>query len=175
MTGPRCLCGSEGRTVIRPRKISLSRWSAIVDDEFYRCENCGEEWYAPGQMQVTQERAAKLIRQNHGLVSPERIRFLRSRYGITQSQLERMLGVGPKTVIRWEKGSVVPTLAANRLLELLEKMPAVAELLAEEHGVILRPVHHHVSLPSNQFSLVLKQANVYLPTADSEEPKEAVA
>jgi len=39
------------------------------------------------------------------LLAPEEIRSIRARYGLSQAELERMLGLGAKTVVRWEPGA----------------------------------------------------------------------
>jgi HTH-type transcriptional regulator/antitoxin MqsA len=131
------ICGGSSKLVIEAREIKVGRWSATVDDEFMRCEKCGEETYLAGQMKATQERAARVIREREKILSPERVRAIRERYGLTQSQLERLLRVGPKTVVRWERGSVMPSAAINTLLKVLDNMPVVVADLAVENGVLL--------------------------------------
>jgi HTH-type transcriptional regulator/antitoxin MqsA len=128
--GYRCLCGSRGELVTAPREITIGHWSVNVDDTFIRCPACGEEWYLPGQMDASQKKAAALIREKHHLMSPDRIRALRLRMGLSQPALEQLLGVGPKTVTRWEKGTVVPGAPVSRLLEVIENSPGVVAKLA---------------------------------------------
>jgi len=146
--GYRCLCGGEGRLVTEPREITLGHWSVTVDDTFVRCLSCDERWYLPGQMAASQEKAAALIREKHHLMAPEAIRALRERMGLTQTALEQLLGVGPKTVTRWEKGSVVPSATANRLLALMESDPTTALKLCGTYGVSLSKftrLHTHIT------------------------------
>jgi putative zinc finger/helix-turn-helix YgiT family protein len=131
------VCGGQAIQVVEPREVKLGRWSAIVDDTFMRCGACGETYYLPDQMHATQMRAAQIIRERHGLFAPDRIRALRAKYGLTQLQLERLMGVGPKTVARWEGGGVVPSAAAHRLLRVLEGVPAAVFDLARSEGVVL--------------------------------------
>ncbi len=54
-------------------------------------------------------------------VTPDRIRSLRQRLGLTQERLANMLGVTWTTVNRWEAGSSSPTGMPARLLILLER------------------------------------------------------
>jgi HTH-type transcriptional regulator/antitoxin MqsA len=112
-----------------PREIRIGRRSVIVEDEFQRCQRCGNEFYQPEQMRATQIRAAEQIRTRLGLISPHRIRVLRSKLQLTQRQLEQALGVGPKTVVRWERGTVFPSMTSNKLLCLLEECPQTLSLL----------------------------------------------
>lgn len=134
MNQDRCPCGGVAELLTQPRKFTLGHWSITIDATFMKCSQCGEEWYSAALMQATQEKAASLVRQKYGLLDPERIRSLRRRYGWTQADLEHVLGVGAKTVVRWEKGSVVPGSATNTLMEILESNPGEAERLSTKHG-----------------------------------------
>jgi HTH-type transcriptional regulator/antitoxin MqsA len=130
-------CGAKAALVVEPREVRLGRRRVRVDDAFMRCENCKEEFYLPGQLSATQRRAADVVRESEGRLSPTRIRSIREQLGLTQSAFERLLDSGPKTVVRWERGSVIPNGVANTLLRLLEVFPVAAKLLAHWHGVNL--------------------------------------
>src|SRR5947207_15274223 len=54
-------------------------------------------------------------------VTPDRIRNLRRRLGLSQERLANVLGVTWTTVNRWEAGSSSPTGMPARLLVLLER------------------------------------------------------
>ncbi|MBA2245904.1 MAG: type II toxin-antitoxin system MqsA family antitoxin [Gemmatimonadetes bacterium] len=120
------------------REVQIGQRSAVVEDEFFRCIKCGEELYAPGMMDAVMRRAAEKIRREEGLLIPAEIRAIRERYGLTQTEFERLLGVGPKTVVRWERGTVFQNAATDALLRLLDANEENARLLAERHGVTLR-------------------------------------
>jgi HTH-type transcriptional regulator/antitoxin MqsA len=100
--------------------------------------DCGGELYAPGQAAATQRRASARIREQDGLLRPEEIRAIRERLGLSQRAFERLLGVGAKTVVRWERGTVFQNRATDALLRLVGSFGAAAEFLAERHGVELR-------------------------------------
>jgi hypothetical protein len=46
--------------------------------------------------------------------------------------LENLLGVGSKTVVRWEKGTVFQSATADRLMRLILRVPAVMGILASD-------------------------------------------
>lgn len=117
----------------RPVTIGSRTTSAV--DEFFRCHACGEEVYLPGQMEATQIRAARAVRAAEGLLQPEEIRAIREGLSLSQHAFERLLGVGPKTVVRWERGTVFQSAATNALLRVLREFPEVAGFLAQEHGI----------------------------------------
>ena len=121
------------------REFLVGRWKTEIDHECCACGACGVEFYEPHQMELSQQKAANVVRARMGVVHPGRIRALRQRYRLSQVQLERMLGVGAKMVVRWERGTVLPSLAASRLIEVLDDVPvAVFRSLAKKRGVVPR-------------------------------------
>jgi HTH-type transcriptional regulator/antitoxin MqsA len=90
-------------------------------------------------MAATQRRASDAIRAEEGLLSAREIREIREELGLTQQGLERLLGVGPKTVVRWERGTVFQNRSTDSLLRVLRAFPEASGFLAERHGVVLHP------------------------------------
>ncbi len=131
------VCGGSAELVREVRPISIGGRSAEAEDEFYRCTQCGEELYLPGMMDAVMRRATTRVREQDGLLTPEQVREVRRRYGLTQPVFERLLGVGVNTVVRWERGTVPQNAAADSLLRLIEQFPENARFLAELHGVQL--------------------------------------
>lgn len=134
-------CPQCGRGPVRDvelrREFLVGRWSTEIAHECCVCDACGEEFYDPHQAEVSELKAVAAVRAKVGLVAPERIRALRSRYGLSQAQLERLLGIGAKMVVRWERGTVLPSLAASRLIEVLDDVPVtVFRKLAAKRGVV---------------------------------------
>jgi HTH-type transcriptional regulator/antitoxin MqsA len=117
------------------REVSIGTRSAHVMDRFLRCSGCGEAFYLPGQMDATLSRASEAIRKREGLLTPVEIRTIRIRLGLSQHGFEQLLGVGPKTVVRWEKGTVFQNRATDSLLRVVAEFPEVARFLARLHGV----------------------------------------
>ncbi len=106
-------------------------------DHLMRCTACGEAWYTHEQAMASSRARAAVLRRHAGLLTPDDIRALRDRLGLSQAQLETVLGTGPKTVVRWEKGTVCQSRAADRLLRLLATTPANLETMAQLSGVRL--------------------------------------
>jgi HTH-type transcriptional regulator/antitoxin MqsA len=126
------VCGELSASLVREEKaISIGRRSAVVEDEHLRCEGCGSEYATPEQMHQTQQRAVAAIRAEERLLTPEEILRIRRKYGLSQAQLEALLRTGPKTVVRWERGTVFQSAAADTLLRLLDRDPNVARTLAQ--------------------------------------------
>ena len=59
-----------------------------------------------------------------------RLRTIRKNLGLTQVELEKLLGLGRKVVTRWERGINPPNPATLRLLFMLERNPGLISKLA---------------------------------------------
>ena len=132
------LCNNVARVTREHRETVWGARRVMVDDEFYRCEHCGEEFYRFDMAEEHSRRTAAAIRAEDGLLQPDEVRLIRMRYGMSQAGLEKLIGSGEKTVVRWEKGSVAQNATADTLLRVLRDHPEVVEKLAEERGVRVR-------------------------------------
>lgn len=108
-------------------------------DEFYRCGQCEEEFLELGKMDESLQRATAVIRAEDGLLAPEEIVELRRKYGLTQAGLERLIGAGEKTVVRWERGTVSQSRTADTLLRVLRDFPDVVAHLAQRRRRPAKP------------------------------------
>ncbi len=132
---PLCDGTLQGQDEVRDLQIG-SRTAAVLH-RFYRCDSCGEQLYTPGQMATVQMLASDKIRDEEGLLRSSQIHTIRTRLGLTQHQFEQLLGVGPKTVVRWEKGTVFQNGATDSLLRVVSDVPGTAQYLAGLHKVDL--------------------------------------
>jgi HTH-type transcriptional regulator/antitoxin MqsA len=103
---------------------------AVPDIEHGLCDRCGEEYLTLEASERLQQEAIRLSKHARGLLSPGEIRSLRRSLGMSQVAFEHLLGVGPKTVVRWEKGTVFQSATADRLMRLLIVKPQLAATLA---------------------------------------------
>jgi putative zinc finger/helix-turn-helix YgiT family protein len=111
--------------------VNAHRKATLRESELYRCESCNEGFFAPEQMK-TYERAVKNeIRKKYGLLSPDRITEIRKKVGLTQEELERLLGTGQKVVVRWESGKVIQGSGHDNMLRLIERDPKTIEILRQ--------------------------------------------
>lgn len=133
------ICGGSAQRTEAPRRVKAGRRSVRIVDVFMACAGCGEEYYGPGQMEASQQRASAALSALAGGLSASEIRAIRMRLGLTQVQLEQLLGVGPKTVVRWERGTVHPNASTDMLLRVLRDVPGAAEYLGMQHGVTFHP------------------------------------
>jgi HTH-type transcriptional regulator / antitoxin MqsA len=132
----RChVCGGEMDHVHEDAEIQIGNRTAVVGVSRSRCKDCGEIFYTPEEMDAAQMAAAEQLRKEDNLLGPADIRDIRAQYDLTQAQLEKLLGVGPKTVVRWERGTVFQSRSTDVLLRLIHDLPSVFEHLALRHGI----------------------------------------
>ena len=132
-------CTDCGGAIVRRAdtfEAHVGRRTVAVPGEYDRCAECGEFYFAPGEMDAMMKRASAVVRSEEGLLLPEQIRSFRKGNGLTQPQLEDLLGAGPKTVGRWEKGTVIQNGATDTLLRLLMDMPDALQHLLNKRGIV---------------------------------------
>jgi putative zinc finger/helix-turn-helix YgiT family protein len=130
-------CGGKVTEVLENRELELAGRSVTVLDHFIRCATCGEQFHPPGWLDETLRKASAIVRDHEGLLRPEQIRKIRENYQLSQREFEQLLGVGAKTVVRWERGTVFQSKATDSLLRLVGADRRNAERLAKLHGVRL--------------------------------------
>jgi putative transcriptional regulator len=127
----RCpVCGTgTAKKVERKNYPARYNGEAIVVSsvEAFRCGDCGEEFLTSEQARAMSIAVKNEVRKKLGLLSPERIAAIRENAGLTQAQLEWLLGQGPKVVVRWESGKVIQGKAADTVLRLLEREPELVK------------------------------------------------
>jgi HTH-type transcriptional regulator/antitoxin MqsA len=131
-------CGGSVAEERGPQNVQVGDRTVTVEADYLRCEACGEVVYRPGQMREMQRAAVELVRREDGLLAPADIEAIRAGHGLSQTAFERLINAGPKTVTRWERGTVAPNGTADTLLKLLRDKPEIVRHLARQRGVELR-------------------------------------
>ena len=129
--------------IMRPAKVPYEmtfrgKSYTIPDADVMACDKCGEFVFAPGQSDALQRRASDLARKDMGLLTGAEIAAFRKQHGLTQSELERVLGAPRKSVARWEIGSVLQSKTVDTFLRLLMTRPDLLYDLLEaplEEGI----------------------------------------
>jgi HTH-type transcriptional regulator/antitoxin MqsA len=123
-------CGSASLTVhdevseIRAGDDTMLQY----ESRFTHCETCGEEFYSRAQSREATRSSSRELRKHEGLLTPQEIKSIRQSLGLTQVQLQEKLGLGKKSVVRWEAGTVCQSRAADRLIRSLQQT-----LVAQAH------------------------------------------
>lgn len=120
-----------------PMCASTSIVQLTSTDKLYygQCQLCAFEFSTVEQLEATQKQATARIALDANLFSPAEIKAIRDQHGLLQREFELALGVGKKTVVRWEGGSVPPSGAANSLLWIAKNESVAFRRLAARNGV----------------------------------------
>jgi len=127
------VCSSESAgKVSESFRASYNQTSVVLPSvEMYSCSQCGEKFFTPEQAKHVGKAVRVVVREQLGLLGPERIVEIRRKYGLSQERLEALLSLGSKVVTRWETGRVLQTKQADDLLRLIDKVPGVIDVLRE--------------------------------------------
>jgi DNA-binding transcriptional regulator YiaG len=121
-------------------------------------------------MEAEQQAAVSQFRQQHRLLNAQQILGIRKKLGLTQADMEKLLGVGEKTVVRWERGTVFQGSSTDKLLRVIDNVHGAAEFLAQAHGVTLqrvdRPALSTPITPSASLGMRLHQEGPSVPLSD---------
>ncbi|MGO9088439.1 MAG: type II TA system antitoxin MqsA family protein [Candidatus Sulfotelmatobacter sp.] len=124
-------CGGQTTKVKEVKKAKYRDEIVAVETELYRCDLCQEGFVTADQMRAHARAVKNQVRKMHGLLPPERIVAIREKLRLTQTELENVLGTGPKVIVRWESGKVIQSRGHDNVLRLLDRNPAVLKLLRQ--------------------------------------------
>lgn len=134
MAGRICeACGGQVERMVGPVPIEFREVTIMVDaGEHDECTSCHEVYFSMDEMEDLERRAIEIARRDKGLLTPAEIRQLRTDLKLKQPDLESLVGVGPKSVTRWEKGTVFQSKSADKLMRMMWEFPSLIPLIAGE-------------------------------------------
>ena len=101
MKCPQCN-NSKFKTANVRSSVEVKGESFDVIAEINQCDECGFTSANDDQMKALQRKVADAYRVNHGLLTSDEIRSLRTDVGMSQVDFSNYLGVGESSVARWE-------------------------------------------------------------------------
>lgn len=135
------LCGSSevkivaGAKTVSFRGVELS----IKADAYTSCVDCGEEYYTAAQAKELDRKIVQAYRASQNLLSGKQIKAIRSALYLSQKHLEDALGLGPKTVVRWENDTQVQGKSLDNVMRLIELDPDNLRLIVRLRNAALAP------------------------------------
>ncbi len=111
---PHCEALRDVELIQRDEKATIKGREVTFVARLYRCNTCGTEFEAPGQLDANLEAAREAYARLYESPTPEDIIRLRSRYGASQKAFGLLLGFGELTINSYEHGAAPDP--ANRLL-----------------------------------------------------------
>jgi len=134
---PACLKTVAPSVIEREETLPVRGEDVTVLAKVAVCPACGEDIGTDTLDDATLTAAYHIYRSRHGLLQPEHIRAIRSKYGLGQKAFARLLGWGDVTLARYETGSL-QSKSHDTALRLAEDPDHVRELL-RLHGNRLSP------------------------------------
>ena len=132
-------CDNKMLEIREARTLNVAGRSVTVEHELLYCRHCDEELMLPEQVDAVLRRASSMIREEEGLLDSSEIVDLRTRLGLSQANFEKLLGAGPKTAVRWEKGTVFQSKTVDNLMRVMREIPEATQWLATRNGVFIAP------------------------------------
>lgn len=133
----------------------------LIDD------STGEEIFNPELEQENDINLYNEYRKMKGLLLPKKIKEIRKKFGVTQTIFAKVLGLGDKTIARYENGSL-QDMAQNNLIKAVSERPIYflellrdckklkEELTSEEFKILLNEVDEKIKLITH-FKLKIKK------------------
>lgn len=131
----------KGREVIKVRGEPIE-----VETNYFRCSFCGEDFGDPRSKADPIDIAFREYRKKHGMTQPEEIRGLRKQFGLTQTEMSKILGWGLATLSRYENGALQDE-AHDVTLRLVKDPLNLLRLIQQNPG----------ALPDDKRDILLRQ------------------
>lgn len=119
------LCGETAATChVRTQQFAYrdgaSEVLLIAKIPVVECAACGETYTAEGAEEAQHDAVCRYL----GRLTPDEIRALRERNGLSQAKLAEMTGIGIASIKRWEAGNVIQNAALDTALRALDSSHA---------------------------------------------------
>lgn len=99
-----------------------------VPVRFFKCADTGQEFTTSEQDDEWSENLYGQYRRKHGIPSPDEIKSIRLKYGLTLREITLILGFGENQYSQYEKGQV-PNESNGKLIALANKRANMLSLL----------------------------------------------
>jgi HTH-type transcriptional regulator / antitoxin MqsA len=125
------VCPETGKPMVRdtrPMTINYKGQSATIQMPGWYCDESGESIHTGEDMKVS-DAALKELKNNVDLLTPQEVKRIRTKIGLTQREAGAIFGGGPNAFQKYEQGTVTVSKPMSNLLRLLEKHPEDVEEL----------------------------------------------
>jgi HTH-type transcriptional regulator/antitoxin MqsA len=134
-------CPICGKGQLSKKKITETfnykgRTITIPDYVIYECNVCGEAIVDRETLKSSGKILKEFKRQVEGLLTPDEIKNIRKKFGLSQEKMGEILGGGKKSFARYETGQLCQSRAMDNLLRILDAYPFVLQLLLDRKKTI---------------------------------------
>ena len=139
MNSPVCpKTGAPMQRAVRPMTLDYKGAQITFDMPGWYCDASNESIHTGEDMKISDRALNRLKASTEGLPSPEEIKRIRVKLGLTQEAAGELIGGGPRAFQKYEAGDLLPSRAIGSALALLDHDPkGLAVLHARPHFVAL--------------------------------------
>ena len=131
MTNPVCpKTGAPLRRAVRPMTLEYKGAHITFDMPGWYGDASDESIHTGEDMKVSDRALNRLKAATEGLPSPEEIRRIRTKLGLTQEAAGEFIGGGPRAFQKYEAGDLLPSRAIGSALALLDRDPTGLSVLS---------------------------------------------
>ncbi len=134
---PYCTKEVQYRTTTQNEDVNVKGTIVNVPVTLCYCSECGNEIEVEDIAVANQVAAFEAYKKAAGLLSGVEIRAMRERYGVSASCLSRLLGLGEKTITRYENGAIQDK-SIDTSLRLVSEPDSFIRLLSMNEGLITK-------------------------------------
>lgn len=115
------ICGNEKDFIVKEEKeeIVVKGEKIEIKSQITYCEKCHNKVWNSELDDKNLKKAYEIYKERNNLLQSSQIKEIRNQYNISQSTFSKILGVGEKTITRYENGTI-QDVALNNLIFLAE-------------------------------------------------------
>lgn len=109
----------------------------IPDYITWACSECGEAIVDNESLKASGKMLKDFQREIDGLLTGQQIKNVRTKLGLTQTQLAHIIGGGLKSVARYEAGQVSQSKGMDNLLRILDAYPYTLSVIRKNDASLM--------------------------------------
>ena len=117
---------------VRPMELAYKGQSVTIQMPGWYCADSGESIHTGEDMAVSDAALKSLKIKVEKLLTPDEIKRIRQKLGLTQREAGEVIGGGPNAFQKYESGEVLLSKGMSNFLRLLEKHPEDVQELKEQ-------------------------------------------
>ena len=133
----------ETHTVTKELVFNVKGESIPVIGDVLLCNDCGEELFDEELDSQTLDASYTTYRQRHDLLQPAQIEAIRNRYNLSAADFALSLGMGEKTVTRYENGGIQSNVH-NMLMEFAQNELIMRQMFEKNQTMLPNEVKERV-------------------------------